>query len=58
MWPHNPPVVRWDESGFGPPALHFFSCHGAEFMGSADSMPGINRDICRRQHGLDWIERW
>lgn len=41
--PHNPPVVRWDESGSGPPGLHCSSCHGAEnvdFVGSEGSIPG------------------
>ncbi len=43
MRPHNPPVVRWDEAGFGPPGLHCSSCHGAEnadFVGNVGSMPG------------------
>ncbi len=43
MRPHNPPVVRWDEAGFGPPGLHCSSCHGAEnvdFVGNAGSIPG------------------
>ena len=43
MQPHNPPVVRWDESGFGPPGLHCTSCHGVEnvdFVGSEGSIPG------------------
>ncbi len=43
MRPHNPPVVRWDESGFGPPGLHCSSCHGAEnaeFAGAEGSIPG------------------
>ncbi len=43
MRPHNPPVVRWDSSGFGPPGLHCTSCHGAknvEFVGNAGSIPG------------------
>jgi hypothetical protein len=43
MQPHNPPVVRWDEGGFGPPGLHCTSCHGAEnvaFVGDEGSIPG------------------
>lgn len=43
MRPHMPPVVRWDEGGFGPPGLHCTSCHGAEnveFFGSEGSIPG------------------
>jgi len=43
MRPHNPPVVRWGEGGFGPPGLHCTSCHGAEnveFAGDEGSIPG------------------
>ncbi|MCL1478761.1 Isoquinoline 1-oxidoreductase subunit [Marinobacter sp. M3C] len=43
MRPHNPPVVRWNEAGFGPPGLHCSSCHGAEnvdFVGGEGSIPG------------------
>ena len=43
MRPHMPPVVRWDEAGFGPPGLHCTACHGAgnvEFVGGDGSIPG------------------
>ncbi|WP_341212946.1 Isoquinoline 1-oxidoreductase subunit [uncultured Limimaricola sp.] len=43
MRPHMPPVVRWDESGFGPPGLHCTSCHGSEnveFVGNEGGIPG------------------
>lgn len=43
MRPHVPPVVRWDEAGFGPPGLHCSSCHGADnadFVGNPGSIPG------------------
>lgn len=43
MRPHMPPVVRWDEGGFGPPGLRCTSCHGsenAEFVGNEGAIPG------------------
>jgi hypothetical protein len=43
MRPHDPPVVRWGEGGFGLPGLHCRSCHGAEnveFVRGGGSIPG------------------
>ena len=45
MIPHNPPVVRHDESGFGAPGMRCTTCHGAEnvqlaAVGGIESMPG------------------
>ena len=45
MIPHNPPVVRYDESGFGAPGMRCTTCHGAEnvqlaAVGGIESMPG------------------
>ena len=42
---HNPPVVRYDESGMGAPGMRCTTCHGAENVqlvgvGGIQSMPG------------------
>lgn len=42
---HQPPVVRYDESGFGAPGMRCNACHGAENValvgvGGIESMPG------------------
>ncbi|MBX5088331.1 Isoquinoline 1-oxidoreductase subunit [Rhizobium lentis] len=40
---HVPPMVRWNESDFGPPGLHCSSCHSIKdikFSGTPGTIPG------------------